>query len=94
MDYSNKWPYWKDLSKRVKELANYTCEDCGKTRIRLYAHHIVPISKGGRNTLDNLKAICYTCHLKYHVHLQEREKEKTKHKNSKSKILFENYYSF
>ncbi len=29
-------------------------------------HHIVPISAGGPNTLDNLMVVCPTCHAKIH----------------------------
>ena len=31
-------------------------------------HHIVPLSKGGNNQLENLITLCYDCHKKEHAH--------------------------
>lgn len=61
---------WKDLSERCKSRAGYKCQRCGKSflhnKIALHAHHITPLSKGGRNTLSNLIALCESCHSKAH----------------------------
>lgn len=38
------------------------CEVCGDTK-KLQAHHIVHVSKGGKNELSNLKLVCHDCHL-------------------------------
>ena len=35
----------------------------------LEAHHIVPVSQGGSNKLDNLKTLCYDCHKSEHSHV-------------------------
>jgi hypothetical protein len=40
---------------------NHTCQDCGSTKC-LEVHHLLPISQGGRNKLDNLKTVCHDCH--------------------------------
>ena len=32
----------------------------------LHAHHIVPISEGGSNTLENLITLCSDCHKERH----------------------------
>ena len=37
-------------------------------------HHIVPVSKGGSNTLSNLSAVCGKCHDKLHKDADEVEK--------------------
>ena len=41
----------------------YTCQDCGSTE-NLEVHHLLPISQGGKNTLNNLKTVCHDCHVK------------------------------
>lgn len=48
--------------------AGYKCECCGdKVLMSTFeAHHIVPHSKGGLTTLDNLQVLCKRCHLETH----------------------------
>ena len=47
-----RWAVW--------ERDNYTCQDCG-TRRNLSIDHIVPESKGGPTTLENLRTLCVPC---------------------------------
>lgn len=42
------------------EQYNHRCVCCGKRR-KLTVDHIVPISRGGRNTIDNLQPLCMPC---------------------------------
>ena len=59
---------WENLSKRVREQANYVCSVCNKN----YSHnksfmetdHLCSISSGGRNNITNLQALCKDCHKK------------------------------
>lgn len=37
------------------------CLRCGRSDVRLTVDHIVPISKGGANTLDNVQPLCQSC---------------------------------
>lgn len=55
--------------------ANGICQGCGKNApfIRrsnkqpyLEVHHIKPLSDGGNDSLDNVKALCPNCHRKIH----------------------------
>ncbi|MBS1029161.1 HNH endonuclease [Gluconobacter albidus] len=55
--------------------ANGSCQSCGKKApfIRrfnkqpyLEVHHIKPLSQGGNDSLDNVKALCPNCHRKIH----------------------------
>ena len=53
---------------RVLERDKFRCDFCGKipaTDIgaKLHIDHIVPFSKGGKTTLDNLQTLCYECNL-------------------------------
>lgn len=42
------------------------CEECGQTDVPLQVDHIVPVSRGGEDTLDNMQLLCYECHMKKH----------------------------
>ena len=48
----------------VLERDNFTCYICGETRLAadLVADHVVPLSQGGPDTTDALKAACLDCH--------------------------------
>lgn len=43
----------------------YVCQQC-KSKDILEAHHIVPRSKGGTNTVTNGITLCSTCHVSLH----------------------------
>jgi len=45
---------------------SFTCHLCGETRLadQLVADHVVPLSQGGPDTVQNLKAACLDCHAK------------------------------
>ena len=60
------------------------CAACGvlSTEARLHIDHIIPISVGGRDRIDNMQALCYKCNT------QKRDRDDTNfllwHKNSSS----------
>lgn len=44
----------------------FRCQICGSTAqdgVKLHVDHIIPVSKGGRTTLDNLRTLCDRCNL-------------------------------
>lgn len=59
------------FSKKVKEDAFVSCNRrcclcdtyCGT---KIEAHHILPESKGGQNTLENCIPVCFNCHAEVH----------------------------
>ena len=56
----------KSLREKIKERDNYTCQMCSiSTReqdlLLLEIDHIIPVSKGGLSTLDNLQTLCWKC---------------------------------
>lgn len=65
-------PYISELAKR---LANGKCELCGqpapfkdsKGKPYLETHHVVWLSKGGSDSVDNTVALCPNCHRKMHI---------------------------
>ena len=53
----------------VMERDDYTCQMCGRSiedGIKLHIDHIVPVSKGGSNDMDNLQVLCHECNLAKH----------------------------
>jgi 5-methylcytosine-specific restriction endonuclease McrA len=45
---------------------NFTCVLCGASArqgARLHVDHIIPISKGGKSTFDNLRTLCERCNV-------------------------------
>lgn len=54
------------LREKIKKRDNYTCCSCGNSiakepNLLLEIDHIVPISKGGMTTEDNLQTLCWKC---------------------------------
>jgi 5-methylcytosine-specific restriction endonuclease McrA len=60
-----KWDVWELLKEERLEIDNYTCVDCG-SHDNLVTHHIMPLSFGGGNDIDNLVTICKLCHTERH----------------------------
>ena len=45
---------------------HYTCQHCGKQKVRLQAHHLIFKEQGGKDTLTNLLTLCEVCHTRLH----------------------------
>ncbi len=52
----------------LKRQYNYTCLRCGRKEpeITLTVDHIVPLSQGGKNTIDNIQPLCKPCNSAKH----------------------------
>lgn len=53
------------LKEAAKDRDNYTCQKCGKYvnhHSRINAHHIVPLSEGGEDDIENISSLCNQCH--------------------------------
>lgn len=65
-------PYLKEIVKRI---ADGKCQFCGNNapfidrngEPYLEEHHVKRLADGGRDTIDNVVAICPNCHKKIHV---------------------------
>lgn len=63
MDF-RKQTKWKNFSKKLREKANWTCENCGAhgSEKEIQTHHAIPVSKGG-DKFDNIFIVlCKECH--------------------------------
>lgn len=54
------------LRQRIKERDEFTCKQCGASvhnepNLLLEIDHIIPVSKGGLTTEDNLQTLCWRC---------------------------------
>lgn len=73
---SNKYTYpnypedWPRIRQEVLSRDGHRCGNCGSNH-NLMVHHIVPLSKGGSNSLSNLRTLCEDCHKKLHPHMRD-----------------------
>lgn len=51
---------WTALLEKYK----YRCLRCGRYGQQLTVDHIIPLCKGGTNTIDNVQPLCVTCNVK------------------------------
>ena len=54
------------LRDEIKRRDNYTCQQCGistfaEPHLLLEIDHIIPVSKGGLSTTENLQTLCWKC---------------------------------
>lgn len=52
---------WKRLRRRVKERDEAICQYCGQHVPRGHVDHVIPLSQGGTDELDNLVWDCPSC---------------------------------
>jgi 5-methylcytosine-specific restriction endonuclease McrA len=56
---------WQELKKQY----NYMCLNCGKSEseIKLTEDHILPLSKGGTDNIENIQPLCRSCNSIKHT---------------------------
>lgn len=63
--YQMRKPIPKGIRFEVFKRDNYTCKECNKSKkthnIALEIDHIMPVSKGGTDEINNLQTLCYNC---------------------------------
>ena len=68
VEYRDYPPDWTERKVLVKTRDDYRCTNCEwPTGFRvhrrdLHVHHVVNLSKGGSNSVDNLVTLCHICH--------------------------------
>jgi len=70
---------WRRISARVQARDNYACFYCGAFDEKGHVDHIIPLSRGGTDNLENLVWSCVSCNTsKGDMTLQEwRSKQET-----------------
>ena len=58
-------PDWDYRREKVIERDGNRCSNCGE-HTHLHLHHLVSLSKGGNNKIENLKLLCADCHSEEH----------------------------
>ncbi|MFX1259811.1 MAG: HNH endonuclease, partial [Promethearchaeota archaeon] len=53
----------KDVKKKVWERDQGSCVECGRIE-DLQFDHIIPFSRGGANSVENLQILCSRCNKK------------------------------
>lgn len=63
-------PNWDELRRQVYQRDKHRCANCRRADGPLHAHHIVPLRRGGTNTLTNIVTVCAACHALIHPHMR------------------------
>lgn len=53
-------------TKACKQYYGDHCTECGWDETTCDVHHVIPRSKGGKNTIENAIMLCPNCHAKRH----------------------------
>ena len=69
--------YFKHFNYGIDDVI--LCEVCGRVAVDI--HHIKYRSRGGTDEIDNLMALCRSCHDKAHAEILTEEQLKQIHKN-------------
>lgn len=67
----------------LKAQYNWTCPACNNSepQIKLTVDHIIPLSRGGSDNIENIQPLCRTCNFKKHTNIVRYKFVKGKHKS-------------
>lgn len=61
---------WDKIRKAVYRRDHWTCQRCGASDVELHAHHLIPLSEGGLDEMENLITLCKDCHKDMHFKMK------------------------
>lgn len=76
-EISEKRNFITKNKEEILEIFNNRCEVCNfNFKEVLVVHHILPVSDGGTNELENLSVLCPTCHAIVHKLMSNNKQNK------------------
>lgn len=72
--------YSRKVAHKAKQelLLGSVCCNCGKEcGNKIEYHHVVPLERGGKDEIENLKPLCYECHSRVHFPFERKKPERT-----------------
>ena len=67
--HASRGNYTVEEFKELCESYGNKCLDCGDTEAVLEADHVVPLTKGGSDSISNIQPLCGSCNRKKFVHI-------------------------
>lgn len=64
-EYRRKIGFNSVVKEKCKKRDGYKCTKC-RSPENLIVHHLIEVSKGGENSIENLTTLCRDCHKKVH----------------------------
>lgn len=55
----------RNLALKADQRDRGICQICLRPKTNIEAHHIIPLSEGGKDRLANLITLCVDCHRKH-----------------------------
>ena len=65
----------KDEWEEKKKQYNYKCFYCGDKPTKLTKDHVIPLTRGGKNNIENIVPACWKCNYKKRANSVEYFKE-------------------
>ena len=78
-------PVWAEKRRACKERAGWKCEDCGRSRLLLEAHHLT-YEHFGAELPEELRCLCQPCHARRHNGKWARAEKRRKKRQPARKL--------
>lgn len=97
-DVNNRHPLDKELRDEVLIRDDFTCRCCGKNMKNMLpaitVHHVIQVSQGGRDELNNLITVCSNCHLIIHCYAWNKMKVDESALSEEEKAMYKKIFRY